>query len=147
MRNLGSEYNQDLQRESNRLRRSGIRDPEALQNQLSEYASRRLDETPTLSRALGGSRDDTRAAPSNDKELEGILKNVDLSQMRDRVANKLQEAVKGNNEILKSFGDYFDKDREWKRSIEDRIKHAGTLKTLHPSRPLVPLNSNLKSPI
>lgn len=98
--NLGSDFQRDFQRENQRLRRGSNRDEAFIQNQLADFAAKRLAESPTLANQLGVGPENKNAA---DKEKENLLKTVDIAKAKEATTKELKDLSKIETDFFKEF--------------------------------------------
>lgn len=98
--NLGSDFQRDFQRENQRLRKGSNRDEAFIQNQLAEFATKRLAESPTLANQLGAGDQQKNAA---EKEKENLLKTVDIAKAKEATTKELKDLSKIETDFFKEF--------------------------------------------
>ncbi len=127
LRNLGSQFQREIQSEERRIKKSGVTDEAAVQQQLSGFAEQRLAASPTLSKALGLPAEGQK--PATEKEREALISSAEIGKQKEEVSKELQSLGKIESEFFKDFKSYSSttaKEIEGAKSqikaLEERIK-------------------------
>ncbi len=119
VRNSASAFNQDLQRETQRLRRSGVTDSVALQEKTGQFATKLLDEKfPSLKPLIGVKA----LQPGSISERDKLIDQADVLKQTDAATKATGEAMKAVEEFTKVFGGYSDEQVKAFRELSQKVK-------------------------
>lgn len=116
LRTLASTFNQDISTEENRLKKSGIRDPLQVQKKLAEFASAKLEDSPTLKKQLG-----VTDAETGKTEGDKLIDKAGSLQLADKAGKSSESAKKAFDDLTKKIGTTADAQLEAVKVLSSKL--------------------------